>query len=182
MVRGKHVVYLAIQPPPEAAAQALARLDASSQRRRLSARPVAPERLHVSLFHVGDFKRPPTPVFDKVIAALSVVDTRPFVVEFNRLGTWPAGDPPRPVVLWGDEGVIGVTGLYSAIFRAMRRIDMAPRREPEMTPHMTLVYDKAEVPETFIEPVSWMVEEFVLIHAVHGEGRFEVVGRVPLNG
>ena len=106
--------------------------------------------------------------------------------------TWPPslritlgvvlGSPVPIVTLWGDEGVIGVTGLYSAIYRGMRRIDMAPRREPEITPHMTLVYDKAEVPETFIEPISWRVEEFVLIHAVHGEGRFEVVGRVPLNG
>lgn len=182
MVRGKHVVYLALQPPPEAAAQALARLDASGQRRRISARPVAPDRLHVSLFRVGDFKHPPTPVFAKVMEAVGAVAARPFVVEFNRLGGWRAGDPPWPVVLWGDEGVIGVSALYSAIHRAMRRIDMAPRREPEIVPHMTLVYDKAEVPETRIEPVRWTVDEFVLIHAVHGEGRHDVVGRVALNG
>lgn len=179
MVRGKHVVYLALQPPPEAAAEALARLDAHPLRRRLTARPTAPNRLHVSLNPIGDFKRPPTPVFEKVMQAIAGVAVAPFVVEFNRIGTWTAGDQ-RPVVLWGDEGVIGVQALFSELHKALWRADMAPRREPEMTPHMTLIYDRADVPETPVEPVRWTAAEFVLIHAVHGEGRFDVAGRVPL--
>jgi 2'-5' RNA ligase len=180
MVRGKHVLYFALRPPPEAAVEALARLESHPDRRRLSARPVLPARLHVSLNAVGDFKRPPGPVIQKAIEAAETVSARPFVVEFNRLGTWPAGDPPRPTVLWGDEGVIGVNGLYSTIHKAMRRLDMAPRREVEIAPHMTLIYDRAEAAETVVEPVKWRVEEFVLIHAVHGEGRFDVMGRFPL--
>lgn len=182
MVRGKHVLYFALQPPPEAAAQALARLNDLRARLGLTAKPVLPARLHVSLNFVGDFKRPPGPVVDKAIEAMEPVSARRFRVEFNRLGTWPSGDPPRPVVLWGDEGVVGVTALYSTMHKAMRRLDMAPRREPEISPHMTLMYDRADAPEIVVEPVGWMVEEFVLIHAVHGEGRFDVVGRFPLSG
>lgn len=181
MVRGKHVVYFALQPPPEAAAQALARLEAARVKHRLSAKPVPSARLHVSLNPIGEFKRPPTPVFEKALEAVAAVEARPFVVAFNRLGTWPSGDPP-PLVLWGDEGVIGVTALYSAIQRALRRRDMAPRREVEIVPHVTLAYDRAEVPETVVEPVAWTVTEFVLIHAVHGEGRYDVAGRIPLSG
>jgi len=179
MVRGKHVVYLALRPPPEAAAEALARLDAHPLRRRLTARPTAPARLHVSLNPIGDFKRPPTPIFDKVLKAVGQVDHPSFDVAFNRLGTWGRADPP-PVVLWGDEGVIGVQSLFSAIHKALWRVDMAPRREPEIAPHMTLAYDRVPVPETFVEPVRWTAAEFVLIHAVHGERRFDVVGQVPL--
>lgn len=182
MIRGKHVVYLALLPPPEAAAEALARLEAHPLRRRLSAKPTPPNRLHVSLFGIGEFKRPPTPVFDKVMDAVAEVATRRFVVEFNRLGTWGRGDPPRHAVLWGDEGVIGVNALYSDIHRALRRVEMAPRREPAFEPHMTLIYDEVEIPETPVEPVRWTVTEFVLIHAVRGEGVYEVKGRVPLSG
>jgi 2'-5' RNA ligase len=181
MIRGKHVVYLALLPPPEAAAQALARLEAHPLRRRLSAKPIPAARLHVSLNHIGDFKRPPTPVFGKVMEAVADVRFPPFVAEFSRMATWPSADPP-PLVLWGDEGVIGVNDLYMTISRALRRVDMAPRREPEMTPHMTLAYDRTDIPETYVEPVRWTATEFVLIHAVHGEGRFEVMGRVPLSG
>jgi 2'-5' RNA ligase len=182
MVPGKHVLYFALQPPPEAQAQALALANAARGKHRLSAKPVPPERLHVSLNNVGAFKRPPGPVVDKALEAVEAISARPFVVQFNRMGSWGVGDGERPMVLWGDEGVIGVNALYSTIHKAMRRLDMAPRREAEIAPHMTLLRDRIEIPETFIEPVSWAVDAFVLIHAIHGEGRFEVVGRVPLNG
>jgi len=182
MIRGKHVLYFALQPPPEAQAQALALANAARGKHRLSAKPGLPARLHVSLNHVGDFKRPPGPVVDKAVEAAETVAARPFLVQFNRMGTWGVGEGDRPIVLWGDEGVIGVNALYSTIHKAMRRLDMAPRREAEIAPHMTLLRDKAEMPETFIEPLTWRVEEFVLIHAVHGEGRFDIVGRFPLSG
>jgi len=182
MVRGKHVLYFALQPPPEAAELALALANAARAKHRLSAKPGLPGRLHVSLNNVGDFKRPPGPVIDKAVEAAETVSARPFVVELNRIGSWGAGDGQRPVVLWGDEGVIGVSALYSTIHKAMRRLDMAPRREAEIAPHMTLLRDAGEVPETLIEPLRWRVEDFVLIHAVHGEGRYDVVGRFPLNG
>jgi 2'-5' RNA ligase len=181
MVVGRHVLYFALQPPPEAAAQALALADAARAKHRLSAKPVPPARLHVSLNWVGEFKRPPGPVIDKALEAAANVSARPFVVAFNRMVTWSKKDPP-PVVLWGDEGVIGVNALYSTIHRALVKPGMVPRREAPIEPHMTLIYDKAQVPETFVEPVSWRVDEFALIYAVHGEGRYEVAGRFPLNG
>ena len=182
MVPGKHVLYFALQPPPEAAAEALALANAARARHRLSAKPALPGRLHVSLNNVGDFKRPPGPVVAKAVEAAETVSARPFVVRFNRMGSWGVGDGARPLVLWGDEGVIGVNALYSTIHKAMSRLDMAPRREAEIVPHMTLLRDTAEAPETFIEPLSWTVEAFVLVHAVHGEGRYDIAGRFPLNG
>lgn len=176
---GRHVVYFAIQPPAEAAARIRGLFDGLRADDRITARPVPAERLHVSLNAVGAFLRPPGPVIDKARDAAATVRAKPFTVTFNRLGTWPAGDNPC-VVLSGDEGVIGVNLLYSTIHRALVRAGMAPRREAGIAPHLTFVYDKAPVPETLIEPVSWTVDEFVLIYAVHGEGRFDVVGRWPL--
>lgn len=181
MVRGKHVLYFALQPPPEAAAEALALANAARAKHRLSGKPGLPGRLHVSLNNVGDFKRPPGPVVAKAVEAAETVSARPFVVQFNRMGSWGVGEGERPVVLWGDDGVIGVGALYSTIHKAMRRLDMAPRRELEIVPHMTLLRDKAEVAETVVEPVTWRVTEFVLVHAVHSEGRYDIVGRFPLN-
>lgn len=181
-ISGKHVLYFALQPPPEAAADVATVLAGVRARHRLTAKPIPPARLHVSLNYVGDFKRPPGPVIDKALAAVADVHVAPFVVAFNRLATWPVGDPPLPLVLWGDEGVVGVNALYSTLHRALVKPGMAPRREAEITPHMTVLRDKVEASETFIEPISWTVDEFVLIYAIHGEGRHEVVGRFPLNG
>jgi hypothetical protein len=41
--------------------------------------------------------------------------------------------------------------------------------------------EAATTVRTVVEPVR-TVDAFVLIHAVHGEGRFDVVGRWPLTG
>lgn len=181
-VPGKHVVYFALLPPPEAA-EAAARLIVSARGvHGLTAKPTPPNRLHLSLNYVGDFKRPPAPVIAKARDAARPIAARRFRVDLNRFGSWGVGGQESPIVLWGDDGVIGVSGLYSTIHKALAKLDMAPRREPEMTPHMTLTRDKAKIPETFVDPVGWTVDEFVLIYAVHGEGRYEVIERYPLNG
>jgi 2'-5' RNA ligase len=36
------------------------------------------------------------------------------------------------------------------------------------TPHVTLLYDKRSVEEQPIEPISWNVREFALIHSMNG--------------
>ena len=180
VVLGKHVLYFALQPTAEAADQARALADDVRGRHGFKAKPLAADRLHVSLNFVGSFARPPGPVVDKAREAVEAVTARSFVVAFSRLGTWPAGDPP-PLVLWGDEGVIGVEGLYTMIHKALVRPGMVQRRQVEITPHMTLLRDPAKAPETVIAPLRWRVREFVLIHAIHGEGRHEVVGRWALS-
>ena len=177
MAAGKHVLYFALLPPSDVgrAAQELLR----TLRPRPSARPVPAGRLHVSLNALGAFQRPPGPVVDKAADVAAEVRAPRFTVAFNRAGAWSRGDNPC-VAAWGDEGVIGVNQLYATIHDALARRGMVPRRPTEIVPHMTLVYDPAKVPDTIIAPLAWNVAEFVLIHAVHGEGRFDVAARFPL--
>lgn len=179
-IPGKHVLYLALQPSPEAAQQAAEVVARLRDEHRLAGRAVAANRLHVSLNHLGVFKRPPDPVIEKAVDVLRDLSGPPFTVAFNRVASWGRGGGERPVVLWGDEGVIGVEALYSDLNRQLARHGMAPRREPPFEPHMTLLYDRTHIAETFVEPLSWRVDAFALIHAVHGEGRFEVVEQFPL--
>lgn len=177
----KYRLYFAIQPPPEVAEQALRLLQSLRPAERFTARAMPPARLHVSLNYVGGFGRPPTGIVDKARDVAAAIRLRPFDVSFNRIGTWTSGDPP-PLVLWGDEGVIGVRGLYKALHRAMVGPGMAPRREPPLEPHLTLLRDQAVMPEAFIDPIAWTVREFVLLQSVSGEGRLDVLASVPLSG
>lgn len=178
-ILGKHVLYLALQPSPDAAAQAAGLVEALRVEHRLAGKAVAAPRLHVSLNHLGVFKRPPGPVIEKAAGILHELAGRPFTVTFDRVASWGRG-PQRAVVLGGEDGLISVQTLYSDLNRELARHGMAPRRAPSFEPHMTLLYDRADVPETVVEPVSWRVDAFALMHVVHGEGRFEVVGRFPL--
>jgi 2'-5' RNA ligase len=176
----EHKVFFALQPDAQAAQQ-IAGLTAEARRRHgLIGKPMSAERLHISLNFVGAFRGPPPrALIDKtktVVAGLS--GGRPFAVALNRLESWK-GDP-HPLVLAGEDGVIGVEELHADLHKALAIAGMAPRREPQITPHVTLLYDRREAPGGFVEPVSWKVREFVLLDTVVGEGRQEVLGRWPL--
>jgi 2'-5' RNA ligase len=125
-------------------------------------------RLHVSLAGV-----PSPDLIPTASAAAGAVRARPFKVAFNRLGTWGRGDGVRPIVLWGDEGVIGIERLHAVLEAALRR---APPHA--ICPHMTLARDAAALPERIVGPITWWARDFVLVRS--GGGRTEVLGRWPL--
>lgn len=152
------------------------------QRHGLKGRPTPAARLHLSLNFVGGFRGPPTrAVMEKAIGLADRVAAAPFQVTLNHLMTWKNKESP-PLVLLGDEGVIGVQLLHTAIHKALVVGSMAPRREPEFWPHVSLLWDKRELPKAFVEPIAWMAREFVLLDSPVGEGRHEVLGRWPLVG
>lgn len=161
----------------------MARLAADVRRRHgLKAAPTPAARLHLSLNFVGTFRGPPTrSVMEKAMGLAAKVSAAPFQVTLNQVATFRSGDPP-PLVLLGDEGVIGAVLLHTAIHKALVTGSMAPRREPPIWPHVSLAWDKTPVPKTFVEPIGWTAREFVLLDSRYGEGRHEVLGRWPLLG
>jgi 2'-5' RNA ligase len=145
----------------------------------LKGRPTPAARLHLSLNFIGTFRGPPTrAVMEKAASLADKVLAAPFRVTLNQVESWK-GDP-HPLVLLGDEGVIGVELLHGALHKALAAGTMAPRRQPEFWPHVSLLWDKAEAPRQLVQPVSWVAREFVLLDSLHGEGRHEVLGRWPL--
>jgi 2'-5' RNA ligase len=173
---GEHVVYFALRPPPEAASAAYARLADAAARCPLTAAPTPAERLHVSVGFVCAAPAVPWRLVETACAAARGVRLPPFRVAFNRLGSWGKGDGKRAVVLWGDEGVIGVDLLCAALSRQLGR----EGRGPQIWPHMTLVRDRAIAPQIAVRPVTWEVREFVLISSLHVASRHEVLARFPL--
>jgi 2'-5' RNA ligase len=145
----------------------------------LKGRPTPAARLHLSLNFVGDFRGPPTwAVMEKAAALADKVSEPTFAVSLNQVMGWQS----EALALLGDEGVVGAELLHTAIHKALVTGSMAPRREPQMWPHVSLLRDKAPVPKTFVEPIGWTVREFVLLDSVVGEGRHEVLGRWALDG
>jgi 2'-5' RNA ligase len=72
--------------------------------------------------------------------------------------------------------------LHEKIHAPLAATGLAPRIEPNIEPHLTLLRDEAQAPLSFVDPVKWTVGEFVLLDSVRGEGRHEVLGRWPLIG
>ena len=168
----RHSVFLGLYPDGEVARAA---------RRAAVERGLRPaQRLHISLVGLGDGSEPPPQSWiDRVAAGASTVGRAPFLIELNTLtcfsrtrrGLWP-------IVLRGEDGVIGVSLLCDSILSALAAQGLGG--QPPHTPHLTVSWSERPVPEQRIGPLRWVAREFVLIHSLQGAGRHEVLGRWPL--
>jgi 2'-5' RNA ligase len=146
---------------------------------RLRGKPIATERLHVTLHHVGDFATLPGGIVARAGAIASSISMRPFKVEFNGALSFRGRPGNSPFVLQGDEGVIGLVILQHRLGRLMENAGLG-RADPHYTPHMTLLYDDRVVADEAVRPIGWAVHEFVLVHSLLGRSRYNVLARFPL--
>jgi len=150
----------------------------------LTGTPIGLHRLHVSVHPIGDFGRLPNSIIYGAQLAGNAVSMPPFdvtfrsVKSFERQSSWN-GMPDRwPVVLLGDSG--GLRTLHHKLGAAMAKHGLRPG--VDFKPHMTLLYGTRPVPEQKIEPIRFVVHDFVLIHSERGLTRYNVKDRWPLRG
>jgi len=175
-----HNLYFALKPDAEMGDQVFRRAVRYQRRCGLTASPTPSERLHISLNGLGAYVQAPDHRIAEAMQAASSVRMRPFLVAFDRIASWKG--QPRPLVLLGGEGVIGVSMLHAAIHTALARAGIVHGAPPELNPHLTLLRDRRESPARFIAPVSWTVCEFVLVDSLYGQGRHDILGRWLLAG
>lgn len=175
-----HNVFFAVQPDRAAAARAEYVAHDFIKSRRMAAKVLPPERFHVSLFGVGGFSdQLPPAVIEAAEAAASTVSAAPFTVVFDRIASFGGGRGNRALVLTGSEGVVGLVRFQEAISLAMAKAGVGGRQKQSFTPHMTLMYTD-ETCDMPIEPISWTVDEFVLIDSPFGRSRHDLLGRWSL--
>jgi|SRR5579859_2797843 len=173
-------VYFAITPDADAAHDAERATRPLRAQNRLTGVPLPPEALHVSLLGIGWRPELRREVVEAACAAAASVTMPPFEIAFDRAGSF-AGQSDWPWVLFGGDGVIGAEMLQRALISALERagFNFEKRR---YEPHMTLLYDRRRLTAQLIAPVRWRVQEFVLIHGLHGLARHIRLGRWKLPG
>src|SRR5713101_613370 len=102
-----------------------------------------------------------------------------FAVAFDRAASFRGRPGNQPLVLRGDDGVIGLTMLQDAVGTALEMAGLGPPG-PHYTPPLTLLYGDRFVADHPVEPVGWTVHEFVLVHSLLGRSRYLLVARFPL--
>jgi RNA 2',3'-cyclic 3'-phosphodiesterase len=132
------------------------------------------ERLHVSLHHVGDYKRVRSKFIYAAQQAAKAVLMRPFEVEFRSVLSFPGAPQKkdRPLVLLGEEGG-ALRELFHALGCAMTMNGL--KAAPDFIPHMTLSYGPQLVPLQAIEPLRFVARDFALIHSFLGLTRYKVI-------
>ncbi len=177
---GEFGLYLLVFPD----AQAADRIEMLAHRCRseygLHGKPRPRSILHVSLLNLGlynDLASPKLVALEAIDAAEQVRAT-PFTVAFNYVQSFSHPDGRCPLVLRGDDGIVGLEMLYQSLGMSMRMAGFKTR--PAFTPHVTLIYSHRPVSERSIEPITWTVREFSLVLSLRGKTKYILLDRWPL--
>ena len=146
---------------------------------RLEGTQLKTERLHVSLQHVGDHKRLRTSLIYAARQAGKAVSMRSFEVTFRFVksidGAPPIDGRARrwPLVLLGEGDAL--SDLHKILGAAMEKNGLEAAKD--FMPHMTLSYCSKPIPAQAIEPIRFVVKEFVLVHSELWLTRYNIVDR-----
>jgi 2'-5' RNA ligase len=140
------------------------------------------ERLHVSLHHVGVYKRLRSKFVYAARQAGKSVSMHPFEMTFRFIKSFEAapstigGPRRRPLVLLGDGDAL--LELHKVLGAAMEKSGLRPATH--FTPHMTVFYGAKPIPTQAIEPIRVVVKQFALIHSELWLTHYNVVDRWSL--
>jgi 2'-5' RNA ligase len=173
-------LFFGLFPDATAAGRIAGLADRLRAEHRLAGRPLQADRLHVTVSHVDDFAGLP----DRVVAAArdagASVRAAPFDIAFDRVASFANRRDKKPFVLRGGDGLAPLIAFQQALSLAMAKAGLGRYVETRFTPHVTLLYDAALVPEQPVEPIRWTVRELVLVHSLLGQTRHVALGRWPL--
>lgn len=175
-----HNVFFAVLPDATIAARTVGIACDVCRRLVLTATPIPPERLHVSLLSVGGFSGScPPAVIDAAMRAAGTVSIAPFKVEFDRVASFSGGHGKRALVLTGGDGLDGLVTLRKAVSHAMTKAGLRLRPQSGSSPHLTMMYEDRTC-DFPIEPIGWTVSRFVLIDSLVGQSRHMHLGHWSL--
>lgn len=173
-------LFFAIFPPAPTVTQVYALQQDLRVRHGLWGRPLPMDRLNVTLCHLGDYLGLPPSIVAQAREAAGRVNAAAFDVGFDRALTFTGRVRNRPFVLRGRDGSPGVRKFQRELGEAMTACGLGKFVRP-YTPHMTLLYDTADVTEHAIDPVAWRATEFRLIHSLLGQTRHITLGAWTLD-
>lgn len=169
--------------PPAPIAAGLARMARELRdRNALAGPPLAPDRLHVTLFHLGDTFGLPEALVRSAGEAAATVTAAPFEVRFDFAESFATKASKPPLVLRTSTASERLMDFQQNLGHALKKAGLGRHVGTQFTPHVTLLYDFKSVAREPVEPVGWTVDEFVLVHSLFGKNRHIPLGRWPLRG
>jgi 2'-5' RNA ligase len=166
-------LFFATFPPASAAEACRVAARQIQQQQRASGNIIAAERLHISLFFVGDFSKLPEVIVERAKQAAAQVRVPPFEIELNRAHRFSGS---RACVLLPNHGIEPLAALHHALWENLIHQGIADDRRTAFTPHLTLFYPPEPVRDTTIQPIAWKVQNFALIHSLIGKGVYRTLG------
>jgi RNA 2',3'-cyclic 3'-phosphodiesterase len=171
-------LFLAIFPDPAYAARFEAFAAKHMAARGMDGKPVEASRLHLTLFHLGDYTELPPGLATQAADALAHLEAEPIAIRFDQIGSFNNRSAYGDFVLTASDGNEALHALRQQLAVHLNAAALNPYTKGSFTPHMTLAYNKPATPFQQIEPVLWPAHEVVLIHSLLGKTRhIRVAGR-----
>jgi RNA 2',3'-cyclic 3'-phosphodiesterase len=178
-------LFFALFPSDEAISQIVKTSQHLRDTHGLTGKSLSNDRLHVTLHHVGDYAGGLPNGVVKAAQDVAATTAMPaFDVTFDRAMSFAGSPRNKPFVLRGNEkhdgGMAALIAFQKNMYLAMCRTGLqGPRANAKFAPHVTLMYDSHSVQDQAIEPISWTVHDFVLVHSLLGQNRHIHLGRWP---
>ncbi|WP_115493928.1 RNA 2',3'-cyclic phosphodiesterase [Dyella monticola] len=164
-------LFLAAFPNAHDAAQLAAIANDYLASHHLEAGAVETSRLHVTLFHLGDYTDLPPALVDSAGEALSHLTAESLTIRFDQIGSFGNRQSKSPLVLAASDGNERLHALHKQLATHLRTSSLGQWTHGSYVPHMTVAYGKATMPLEKIEPITWAVNEVLLIHSLLGKTR-----------
>ena len=164
-------LFLALFPDGETAERIAALAASQCQRRGLRGKPLHADRMHATLFHLGDRVGVPDGVVAAAKRAAEAIRTEPFELAFDTVGSFATRRAQKPFVLKAASGNEALRAFHARLAEALRRNGLGEWTRGSFEPHVTLAYDGAVVPFEPGPAIGWTAREFVLVHSLLGQTR-----------
>lgn len=171
-------VYFAFKPEPDVTGRAVSIGSRLRAKHGLMGR-VSPAVLHMTICPIGSRPELSDEYIDAACKVAGSLVAEPFEMILDRVRTYPNGQERLPLVAFADNDVARAALFRHALIADLRRGGVIVRRKLSKL-HMTLLYDRCIVAEEIIDPIRWIVRNFVLVHSIRGEGRHVLLGQWPL--
>ncbi len=175
-----HRLFLALFPDAQTAAHIGQLAQQVRDKHGMRGKPRPTDHFHVTLHFCGDFPQVPEALVRAIsmAAAKTAATMPPFEVSFDRVKSFANKASNRPCVLLDDGSNAALREFHRNLVTAFGKARGG--QEPRFTPHITLLYDDHVVAEELVNPVSWTVSEFVLVHSC--KGCYNSLGHWALRG
>lgn len=176
-------LFFAIKPPPQVTPMIQGLAERERRGWALKGRPLISARLHATLFAFPLRRGVPEELLDLLGRVAADVEAGPFQVRFSHAKSYSGPKRSHAFVLHAAGQEAAALVAFQAELRAtLVRHGCAPDWPMRYDPHLTLLYDHRVVSDHAVEPVSWTVEDFVLVHSLVGRTQHIECGRWPLSG
>ena len=161
-------LFLALFPDADTAARISAFAAERCRSLGLHGKPLRSDRLHVTLFHLGDWAGVPDDLVAAARHAAGSLREPQFELAFDTVASFAVRRPQKPFVLKSASGNEALRGFHARLAQGLRRAGLAQWTRASFEPHVTLAYDPQVVPPQAVKTIGWRTREFVLVHSLLG--------------